>query len=136
MTPEELAVWRQVWDDYRIVPPFEQLHRAVLRLTPEELAQPAHIVRKLDQPVAVGSLLGLLQKNWMRVGDGADVFGLRLALGEGVSATVDLQEGFCVAVPNSTPVQHLSEVRFQGPITERQRSEVLRTLSLLPPPAA
>ncbi|MDP3375270.1 MAG: DUF4132 domain-containing protein [Hydrogenophaga sp.] len=136
MTPEELAVWQQVWDDYRIVPPFEQLHRAVLRLTPEELTQPAHIVRQLDQPVAVGSLLGLLQKNWTRVGDGADVFGLRLALGEGASATVDLQEGFCVAVPNSTPVQHLREVGFHGPCTDRQRSEVLRTLSLLSPPTA
>lgn len=69
--PEDLARdFGQVFADYEILQPFRQLGRETYALTDAEL-QANQIRRFNGKQVAVGSILGLLQKGWER-GDAED----------------------------------------------------------------
>ena len=128
MDAATLARWSEVWADYELLPPFPQLGRPVFRLSDAEIAQPSTLARCTGWTLATGSLLGLLQKGWQRLSDGAHVYGLRLPLGENAAAELMLAESFDIAEPHATPTQVIERFGFTGETSARQRSEALYAL--------
>ncbi|MEU6248488.1 DUF4132 domain-containing protein [Glycomyces sp. NPDC047010] len=59
------AAWAEIFADYEIVQPFEQIGRPVAYLTDEELAT-GRLARFEGAEVSVGALLGLTKKGWVR----------------------------------------------------------------------
>lgn len=62
---EDLAAWAEVFADYEILQPFEQLGRAVFALTDEERAS-SRLTRFTGLDAPVGRVLGLERRGWQR----------------------------------------------------------------------
>ena len=76
--PMELeAAKRDAWlltsNDYELFQPFEQLTRQVCRLDPDTPQVRKDVPSVRDQPVAAGSILGLIPQGWEKLQDGAQI---------------------------------------------------------------
>ncbi|MFF2556456.1 DUF4132 domain-containing protein [Nocardia sp. NPDC058058] len=60
---DDLERWREVFTDYELLQPFEQLERPVYRFTPQEAAS-NELPRFVDRRVPTGKLYGLRQRGW------------------------------------------------------------------------
>ncbi|PRY54755.1 DUF4132 domain-containing protein [Glycomyces artemisiae] len=61
----DVAAWAEIFADYEIVQPFEQLARPVAAFTDEELAT-GRFTRFEGAAASVGAILGLTKKGWVR----------------------------------------------------------------------
>ncbi len=127
----ELATWTQLWADYELLQPFEQLARRVYRLDNEGADAPLDVPSARGQAVAAGSLLGLVQRGWTRMQDGYQVLGLRYTTPHGGAATLHLQNPMDVSAPLLVPVLTIRELSLDAALTPLDRSEVLRAIDRL-----
>uniref|UniRef100_UPI0021497014 DUF4132 domain-containing protein n=1 Tax=Tahibacter caeni TaxID=1453545 RepID=UPI0021497014 len=109
LPPAELAGFGQIFADYEILQPFEQLARRTYRLDPA-LRDGNVLPEWAGRRVTVASLLGLEQRGWRReVGDGGIIDGFTRPLGDGLSMFLDiaaLGDGWFVAQPADTKLVH------------------------------
>ncbi|OLT17428.1 hypothetical protein BJF79_17915 [Actinomadura sp. CNU-125] len=111
---EALKAWTEVFADYEILQPFDQLARPVHLLTAEERA--GDRLERLEGVTApFGAVLGLEKRGWERAepgdGGGQDWMARRVAPGRFV--VIDLEPGFSVGDPGATgDEQTLARVRI------------------------
>ncbi|MEV6770169.1 DUF4132 domain-containing protein [Nocardia sp. NPDC051030] len=60
---DSLGQWRELFADYELLQPFDQLDRSLHSFTPEESAS-NRLSRFVDRPLATGKLYGLRQRGW------------------------------------------------------------------------
>jgi Domain of unknown function (DUF4132) len=131
LSAEALAAWAQSWADYELLQPFEQLGRRVHRLDDDNPATRDDVPSARGQPVAAGSLMGLLQRGWTRLQDGSSVYGLSCPCAGGGEATLHLQDAMDVSAPLSTPVLTIARLALGAQLTPLACSEVLRAVDRL-----
>jgi hypothetical protein len=107
----DLAAWSELFADYEILQPFQQLGRAIHRFTPEE-ATARRLHRFEGHTVPVGKLLGLTKRGWER-GEPQDAgverwFSKRL--GEDCYLVIGLDEGIAVGALDVFPDQTFEKV--------------------------
>lgn len=97
---DTLSTWAEVFADYEILQPFQQLGRQVLALTDEEKAAP-QLARFANIKVNVGKVLGMTKRGWERTTpqDGGVEPGVVKPLPGGVFAVLDLSEGIVAGEP-------------------------------------
>ncbi|GAA2137546.1 DUF4132 domain-containing protein [Glycomyces algeriensis] len=109
--PEAVQAWSTLLADYEILQPFEQLNRPVLAFSEDELAT-GRLTRFEGAAVAVGPILGLVNRGWMRAqpeGGGVEP-GLLYALPGSGYLTVMLQPGIYTGSVSALPDQELTAV--------------------------
>ncbi|MBW8802410.1 MAG: DUF4132 domain-containing protein [Catenulisporales bacterium] len=92
---EDLPRWSEIFADYEILQPFQQLGRAVFALTPEE-AEAQMLKRFEGLRTPGGKVLGLERRGWTRSAPadaGSQGYMLR-ALPGGLTVVIDLDPGF------------------------------------------
>jgi len=106
LDPAARSRWLQVWADYELLQPFEQLLRAAPTLSASALGAEPLLPWK-GQDVSSGTLVGLLDQGWQRGNpqDGGWIHEWIKPLGGGVSAALALEPGL--------PVWRLTEVPRQ-----------------------
>ncbi|GAB4588236.1 DUF4132 domain-containing protein [Nocardia sp. IFM 10818] len=126
---DAVARWREVFADYELLQPFEQLDRAVYRLTPAEAASD-ELSRFADRMVPTRRLYGLRQRGWeLSHGDISRPFGVlmrvRITLDPGLRGgyRYEAEEQRIVAV-------RINSSRF-GVLDALAASELLRQLERL-----
>jgi predicted DNA-binding WGR domain protein len=100
------AKWGQVFGDYEILQPFEQLGRAVFHPTQGELGSSV-LKRMSGVTVKTGKILGLDARGWHR-GEPQDagwVWDMYKPLAGGFRAELELKGGFCVGYMEGTPAE-------------------------------
>jgi predicted DNA-binding WGR domain protein len=115
----DLGAWAEVFADYEILQPFEQLGRPVHRLTQDE-RDSSELKRFADVDVEVGRLLALTKRGWdrgtpMDAGFEPDI---TRPLPEGGWVVVTLDPGISVGAPQDWPAQRLTGIsvdRFGEP---------------------
>ncbi|MFE6858487.1 DUF4132 domain-containing protein [Nocardia sp. NPDC057668] len=136
-----VPLWSELFADYELLQPFEQLGRAVYPIPPELLGE--HLVP--DDGTAVDStrLLGLTARGWLppKNTDGAHMCDFEKPLPGGRFLSVSADPGLMAWDPRANPTQHLTarlcrSHRHRGDITfadldEVTASEVLRDLAWL-----
>ncbi|BBH63481.1 hypothetical protein ACTI_01660 [Actinoplanes sp. OR16] len=135
---DDVARWSELFADYQIVQPFDQLGREVLVLTAEE-AGGAVLTRFAGETVPTGAVVGLENRGWRRdaAQDGGVQPGVLFPLGDDGAAYLDLTPGIVVGALDILPEQKLGDLTLQGPPTRfadlnaRTVSELLRDLTLL-----
>ncbi|GAA2261894.1 hypothetical protein GCM10009853_013740 [Glycomyces scopariae] len=107
--------WAELFADYEILQPFEQLSRPVMAFTPEEL-ETGSLARFDGAKVEVGKLLGLTSRGWHRSSpeDGGVEPGIYFPLPGGGYVTVALDPGIWVGMVAENPVQTLEGVRLSA----------------------
>ncbi|RRS00742.1 DUF4132 domain-containing protein [Glycomyces terrestris] len=112
---DKAAEWAELFADYEILQPFDQLARPVLAFTPEEL-ETGVIERFTGAKVEVGKLLGLTSRGWFRSSpeDGGVEPGMYFPLPGGGYVTVALDPGIWVGMVAENPVQTLDGVRISA----------------------
>ncbi|WP_112137476.1 DUF4132 domain-containing protein [Glycomyces dulcitolivorans] len=112
---DKAADWAELFADYEILQPFEQLSRPVLAFTPEELAT-GRLERFEGAKVEVGKLLGLTSRGWHRSSpeDGGVEPGIYFPLPAGGYITVSLDPGIWVGMVGENPIQTLDGVRISA----------------------
>lgn len=128
-----LSGFGQIFADYEILQPFEQLARKTYPLQPAQ-RDGSELPGWHGRRVTVASLLGLEQRGWRReVGDGGMITGLIKALDDGLSAFLDitpLGDGWFVAQPADVKLVH--EIARAGIGRSRHEAAAARpTLALL-----
>jgi hypothetical protein len=113
---EEAEAWAEVFADYELVQPFEQLSRPVFALTAEEAAT-GRVARFEGRSIHTGPLIGLRQaRSWWKythVFNGAVApLGLCREIPDFGWLMLDLQPGIDPADPKGEPHQRLNSVRF------------------------
>ncbi|HET9955980.1 MAG TPA: WGR and DUF4132 domain-containing protein [Polyangiaceae bacterium] len=107
------AKWGQVFGDYEILQPFEQLGRSVFHPTEEELK--GDVLKRLTGvTVKTGKILGLDARGWHRgvPQDAGWVWDMYKPLGE-FRAELELKGGFCVGYMEGTPPeQELGDLKL------------------------
>ncbi len=112
---DTLAAWSELFADYEILQPFNQLGRAVRSLTPEEAA--ANRLHRFEGcTVPVGRLLGLTKRGWER-GEPQDAgverwFSKKIT--EGCHLVIELNMGIAVGVVDMFPDQTFDTVWLAG----------------------
>jgi len=98
------AKWGQIFGDYEILQPFDQLGRAVFHATQDELAGTV-LKRMSGVTVKTGKILGLDGRGWHRGApqDAGWVWDMYKPLGNGFRAELELKGGFCVGYMEGTP---------------------------------
>ncbi|MFD0638782.1 DUF4132 domain-containing protein [Catenulispora yoronensis] len=108
---EDLPRWSELFLDYVILQPFDQLGRTVFALTPEEAA--ATTLERFDgQKVLSGRILSMERRGWHR-SDPADAGWqghLLRELSDGRRLVVDLDPGFSVGWVNPADLQQFKAV--------------------------
>jgi hypothetical protein len=109
------AHWAELFADYEILQPFDQLSRPVLAFTPEEL-ETGLLERFAGAKVEVGKLLGLTSRGWHRSSpeDGGVEPGIYFPLPGGGYVTVALDPGIWVGMIAENPIQTLDGVRISA----------------------
>ncbi|MQM28641.1 DUF4132 domain-containing protein [Glycomyces albidus] len=112
---DRAADWAELFADYEILQPFEQLSRPVLAFTDEELAT-GRLERFEGAKVEVGKLLGLTSRGWHRSSpeDGGVEPGIYFPLPGGGYVTVALDPGIWVGMIAENPIQTLTDVRLSA----------------------
>lgn len=127
----ERAAWLQTWNDYELLQPFEQLARLVYRLNPDTPQARKDVPSVRDQPVAAGSLLGLIQQGWEKLQDSAHIYGLQIQMDGAAAATLMLHDGLNAALPLAVPVLRIRSLELTPSLGPVACSEVLRTVDRL-----
>jgi hypothetical protein len=100
------AAWAQVFGDYEILQPFDQLGRAVFRPTGDE--RKAAVMKRLTGvSVKTGKVLGLEARGWHRgmPQDAGWVWDYYKPLPGGFRAELGLEGGICVGYMEGTPAE-------------------------------
>ncbi|HVH34782.1 MAG TPA: DUF4132 domain-containing protein [Tahibacter sp.] len=122
-----LSGFGQIFADYEILQPFEQLARKTYLLEPAQ-RDGSELPGWHGRRVTVASLLGLEQRGWRReVGDGGMISGLIKPLDDGLSAFLDitpLGDGWFVAQPADAKLVH--EIARAGIGRSRQEAVAAR----------
>ncbi|MFG1851911.1 DUF4132 domain-containing protein [Actinomadura geliboluensis] len=109
----EVKAWSEVFLDYEILQPFEQLARPVHELTGEE-RETGRLTRFEGLVAPIGDLLGLVRRGWVRgpaMEAGIEWYiSRRVAADRHLVATYD--GGFPVGAPDEMGDQTLADVRF------------------------
>jgi hypothetical protein len=125
------AAWAQVFGDYEILQPFDQLGRAVFRPTDDERND--KVLRRLSGvTVKTGKILGLDGRGWYRgtPQDGGWVWDMYKPLDDRLRAELALQGGFCVGYMEGTPPQQaLGDVVLSGAGSGSDREVTFGALS-------
>lgn len=129
----ELANFRQLFSDYEILQPFEQLARMVWRLEPAQHGN-HELPEWRGRRVTVASLLGLEQRGWRReVGEGGMIDGLFKPLGDDAAVFLDIEplgDGWFVAqAADGKLVHEITGVRLGR--TRHESTEQRPTLAQL-----
>lgn len=105
--PESLAKLSQLFADYEIIQPFEQLSRQVFG--------PAQLDDTLGETVHTGALLGL--EDWRRgTAPGGDTATrLTHTLPDGSGVVLEITPGISLRAPLEVPEQRLEDITFFGP---------------------
>jgi hypothetical protein len=140
-----LAAFGQIFADYEIIQPFEQLGRETYALEQAEQAGTV-LTRFADRTVATGSVLGLANHGWNKAGDMESGWlgSFSKSLPGGWQVELTLDPGTNVADTRSHPKQSLPAVTLSRPDTAAKdekiafsglgpilTSEVLRDIELL-----
>ncbi|QKW38205.1 DUF4132 domain-containing protein [Actinomadura sp. NAK00032] len=119
----EVKAWSEVFLDYEILQPFEQLARPVHALTGEE-RETGRLARFEGLVAPIGDLLGLVRRGWVRgpaMEAGIEWYiSRRVAADRHVVLTYDY--GFPVGAPDEMGDQTLADVRF-AVYTDRFRND-------------
>jgi hypothetical protein len=112
---DKAADWAELFADYEILQPFDQLSRPVLAFTPEEL-ETGLLERFVGAKVEVGKLLGFTSGGWHRSSpeDGGVEPGIYFPLPDGGYITVALDPGIWVGMIAENPIQTLDSVRISA----------------------
>ncbi|MDI2126482.1 DUF4132 domain-containing protein [Yinghuangia seranimata] len=125
LTDDELASWREVFEDYEISQPVAQLGRPVGRLAPEDHAA-NRVARFEGVELHAAKLLGLERRGWQREapGQGGRQFASALDVGDGWSVEVWYEPGIYAGSPLMRPDQKIDGVvlRDTGPTGARERT--------------
>jgi hypothetical protein len=110
---DRTAVWAEVFADYEILQPFDQLNRPVMAFTEDELAT-GRLARFEGAKVDVGRVLGLTKRGWNRAEpeDGGMAPGVAYPLTGGGCIVVALDPGIYVGMVGEFPEQKLDSVRI------------------------
>jgi predicted DNA-binding WGR domain protein len=102
----DAAAWGQVFGDYEILQPFDQLGRAVYRARPEELAGNA-LTRVDGVTVKTGKILGLESRGWHKgvPQDAGWVWEMVKPLSAGLRAELILDGGLAIGYMEGTPTE-------------------------------
>jgi hypothetical protein len=111
MGGDEISAWAEIFADYEILQPFDQLGRPVLAFTEEEL-RTGHLTRFEGVTVPVGKLLGLTGKGWDRAApqDAGIEPGMTGWLHGIGYIVIDLEPGIWVGAVEQYPEQTLRTV--------------------------
>jgi hypothetical protein len=108
---DDLAAWAELFADYEILQPFEQLGRPVYALTEQERAE-RRLTRFEGVKVPVGKVLGLVSRGWQRGTpmDAGVENNISRKVDENLHLIVDLEPGIAVGYINELGDQTLREV--------------------------
>ena len=141
------AAFGQVFADYEILQPFKQLGRETFGLSEAEKAG-HEITRFKDKTVAIGSVMGLVNRGWERgaAEDGGWVHQFHKPLPGGLQADLDLDPGTVIGDLSYEPKQKLPCISLRKTRTWDKEglvtfaaldpilaSELLRDIELLAP---
>jgi hypothetical protein len=110
---DQVAAWAELFADYEVLQPFDQLGRPIMVFTPEELAT-GRLARFEGSVVETGRLLGVAKHGWKRAApaDGGVSPGVAYALPGGGHVVVTLDPGIFAGAALEVPEQRLTEVRI------------------------
>ncbi|MCH7230114.1 DUF4132 domain-containing protein [Glycomyces sp. L485] len=110
---DECREWSEVFADYEILQPFEQLSRPVMALTEAEIAT-GRLERFEGITVDVGRVLRLEKHGWHRAApvDNGHQPGIGRRLPAGGYVCVQLEPGFAIGRPAEFPEQTLTSVKL------------------------
>ncbi|MFT4187687.1 MAG: DUF4132 domain-containing protein [Aeromicrobium sp.] len=110
------AAFGQLFTDYELLQPFDQLSRESFTLTDEELAATS-LTRWADQAVPVGKVLGLTNRGWQRgtPADGGVAGYVEKPLGPGLSIVAQLDPGLFTGYLDDAPEQTVTAVQAGDP---------------------
>jgi hypothetical protein len=108
---EEVDAWAEIFADYEILQPFDQLARPVMAFTEEE-RRTGRLKRFEGVTVPVGRLLGLVNRGWSRAQpqDAGVEPGMTLWLKDVGYIVIDLEPGIWVGAIDQCPDQTLRTV--------------------------
>ena len=134
-TPAELAAFGQVFADYRILQPFEQLGRSVYRASDAELAE-TRVLRFCGRNCPTYRLLRIDDRAWRRGPVDEDGGGVKTVVKRMGSATATLAfyPGFSPEAPMETPEQTINVLtcdRKLGELAPSQLSDLVRDVERL-----
>ncbi|MFB8008345.1 DUF4132 domain-containing protein [Nocardia sp. NPDC056000] len=126
---DDLTRWREVFTDYELLQPFEQLERPVYRFTPEEAAA-KELPRFVDRKVPTGKLYGLRQRGWEL---GYSTLSHRFGVNRQVVVNVSpgIHGGYSYEAEEQLIVSVLCEGGEFGELDALTASELLRQLERL-----
>jgi hypothetical protein len=112
---DKATEWAELFADYEILQPFDQLGRLVMAFTDEELAT-GRLARFEGAEVEVGRILGLTKRGWHRAApeDGGVEPGIHFPLPGGGHVVVGLEPGIWVGMVGENPEQVLQSVRLRS----------------------
>ncbi len=111
LTDDQARVWGERLSDYELLPPFDQLARAVHRVTPEEKAA-EKLARFRERKAPTGRVLSLTNRGWRRgeAQDAGIVGWMDRPLPGGLRAQLDLEPGIVTGDVAHFPEQTLGAV--------------------------
>ena len=132
LSEADAQAWGQLFGDYEIMQPFEQLSREVLTANPDEAGTAAlHRVEGVVAPT--GKVLGLDARGWRRGApqDGGVVCWYEKRLGGNLVACLDLDPGIFTGMISESPEQKLGActVALDGNMWAKDRHRNVEELS-------
>ncbi|MEM6989035.1 MAG: DUF4132 domain-containing protein [Myxococcota bacterium] len=115
LPPEAGATWGELFADYEIIAPFQQLGREVYTIDDTELAK-RELTRVQGAVVDTKRVLGLTGRGWSRgsVEDGGAFHTMERPLASGRTAALWLDPGIIVGMPDNDEDQTLGTVSLHG----------------------
>ncbi|MEV0901331.1 DUF4132 domain-containing protein [Actinoplanes sp. NPDC049802] len=134
---DDVAAWGEVFADYEILQPFQQLERPVFALTEEERTV-SRLTRFEKLKVPTTKVLGLERRGWRREApQDAGVQGcIEFVIGPGLEMVVDLDPGIAIGALDVFPDQELEQVYLHDGTANRWRAEGHLSLGRLDPVVA
>jgi hypothetical protein len=145
MSAETQTAFGQIFADYEILQPFRQLGRETYSLAADE-QQGTSLIRFAQKSVAIGSIMGLVNRGWEREATDGLVGEFTKSLGTDLCAVANLEPGTVVGEMNYEPRQRITEITLHTsgsslwsdpmPLSKLDpimASELLRDIDLLPP---
>lgn len=111
MPPEAQTEFGQLFADYELIQPFPQLGRETYSLTEAEKDK-TELARWPELEVPTGAIIGLVSRGWRRgtPQDAGWVGWMYKSFGQGLSALMQLNEGFCVGYTEMSESQKVENI--------------------------
>jgi hypothetical protein len=107
-----LARWGELFSDYELVQPFDQLGRVVFQPTDEEHA--GHVLSRFEgTTIPTGRCFALDGWGWRQIKEGPHVSAFERPVGDGLLALLPVSPGFDLREVSNTPEQTLEAVQLQ-----------------------